>query len=194
MNQKRKANLMSWVADTCERIASLRGARIAHATIVEMALVERGLDGLPIFRHAAAPFIQATRIELALADGRFALFSNYQNDSDFPISMEFSPTTSIETHWADTTHNGEPSIYRIAPHPNFPIGFVTAAEPRLNANGDISEIAVTLEGDEVILRAGEVIEHADSTFAFCDLAGSILVFLSAQDRSRVELNKTLSWS
>ncbi|HVK81024.1 MAG TPA: hypothetical protein VM915_10480, partial [Verrucomicrobiae bacterium] len=79
MNQKRKANLMSWVADTCERIASLRGARIAHATIVEMALVERGPDGLPIFRHAAAPFIQATRIEFALADGRFALFSNYQN-------------------------------------------------------------------------------------------------------------------
>lgn len=184
---------MSWVSDTCERIASLRGARIAQVTIVEMALVERGPDGLPIFRHAAAPFIQAIRIELALADGRFALFSNDQNDSDFPISMEFSSTTSIEAHWADATREGEPSIYRIAPHTNFPIGFVAAVEPRLNANGDISEIAMTLEGNQIILRAGEVIEHADSTFAFCDMAGSILVFPSAQDLSRVELNKTLSW-
>jgi hypothetical protein len=30
------------------------------------------------------------------------------HDSDLLISMEFSPTTSIETHWADATWDGEP--------------------------------------------------------------------------------------
>ncbi|HVV33220.1 MAG TPA: hypothetical protein VHC73_08345 [Vitreimonas sp.] len=184
---------MSWVSDACESIASLRGKRITRATVVKMALIDQGPGGLPVFRHPAAPFVQAIKIELALDDGRFALFSNYQNDGDFPISMGILAESSIEAHWADATREGEPSIYRLASPPNFPLGLVTSAETRLNANGDIAEVAMAVEGREVVLRAGEVIEHAGNTFAFCDMAGSILLFLSADARSTAKLNETLSW-
>ncbi len=138
---------MSWVSETCKRITSLRGRRIEQAIVVEMALVQEGPDELPIFRHSAAPFIQAVKIELALDDGRFALFSNYQNE-EFPIAMDYAESSSMEPHWAEPTYNGEPSIYRFAPTPNFPLGLITAAEARLNNDGDISEVAITVENNK----------------------------------------------
>lgn len=188
--------------ETCDLIASLRGERVESATVVEMALVKGGPNGQPIFRHSSAPFIQAIQIELALDSGRFALFSNYQNDdtsdgfTDFPIGMDLLTESLIKPekpYWEEVLRDGEFSIYRLAPHPNFPLGLITDAKAILNANGDIAEIAIEVGGQPTLLFAGEVMEDQNDTFGICELAGSILLFPNPEDRQRTNFNEAVSW-
>ena len=185
---------MSFVADMRDRVASLKGSTIVRASVVEMALVEQGTHGLPIFRNAAAPFIQAIEVELALADGRFAVFSNWQNDDGFPICMEILSSSVIKPHWDDVTRYEEPSIFRLASDLNMPVGLVTGIETELDQNGAIVAVVLAFEGNEVVLRAGEVNELTNNVITLDDMGGSILIFLSPNDRSRTEFNKPIELS
>jgi hypothetical protein len=183
---------VSLVAETCQRLSSLRGASVKRAKIVEMAIAEKDDAGSPIFRHAGLPFIQAISIELELADGRYACFGNYQNDSDFPISLDISRSTSIEDHWNAAEREGEPSIYRFVTDPEFIEGDIVAAEARLDKAGNIFEVELGIGDRQVLLHAGEVIEHGELRVAACDMGGSILLFRDARDVAAARLNEIVT--
>jgi len=180
---------MSWAREIQDQIRALRGARIEDASIVEMALIERGPDGLPIFRHRLAPFIQAVCVDLRLADSRVAQIHDYQtDDADFPLGIWFTDTSSDEYSARLLGH----PIYRTALPPHIPRGEISDVQLALV---DESVLQITLRvGDAAIaIRAGEVIEHSDGYFATVDFSGSTLVFLDAADVDRTKFGEVMSW-
>jgi hypothetical protein len=180
---------MSEVSEIQDRASALRGARIEDAFIIEMALVERGHDGLPMFRHRLTPFIQAVRVELRLTDGRIANFGDYQTaNGEFPLGVWFTSDISGDSGSGLLEH----PIYRIAPQPHIPLGVIDDVGLELVDEG-VLQMNLWIDGVAIALRAGEVIEHSSEQFAICDLAGSTLVYLDATDVSHTRFGETLSW-
>jgi hypothetical protein len=180
---------MSWVREVQDQMRALRGARIEDASILEMALVECGSDGLPIFRHRLAPFIQAVRVDLRLSDGRVVQFHEHQTeDADFPLGMWFADTSSEEVSARLLQH----PIYRIAPQPHIPRSEIRDAQLEL-VRDEVLQITLRIGDASIALRAGEVIEHADGYFAVCDFGGSTLIYLDVADVARTQFGEVISW-
>lgn len=170
-------------------ISALRGARIEDVCILEMALVEAGPDGLPIFRHHLAPFIQAVRIELHLADGRLVEVGDYQTPrGEFPLGAWLTD----ESGRASASPLLEHPIYRLAPEPHIPRGVIDDVGLEC-AEGEVLQVNLRIGGSAIAIRAAEVIEHHYDYFAFCDFADAALVFPDAADVGRTQFGELMSW-
>lgn len=146
---------------------------------------------MPMYRHDAMPFLQAVLVEFRLGDGRFACFSTWQNDDTFPLALDIREQSLIADHWGEPLREGEPSIYRIAPETNLPLGVITGVRTSLDAADDLFQVEIEIDGRPMLLRAGEVIEHGQGRAAACDLAGEILVFPDAANLQRARLNEVI---
>lgn len=180
---------MSWTQDNKRRIESLVGCEVAQALIVEMAMIEEGPDGLPIFRIPALPFVQCHLIELVLDDGRVARLSNYQNEMTFGICVEFNESFSIDNSWSLPLPGmeGAPSIYRAPDDIRFPLGEITMVNVGLDENMDATQIEMTISGSRILLKAGEIIEDCGG-FTIAEQDESVLLFLRADDVSSVRFS------
>ena len=165
-----------WVKSQRQLIKDLVGVHIEKIYWVEMALADQGKTDTPLFRHAELPFVQAFFIRLQVADGRIGQFGVYQNDSNFGLCFGFVDMAMDNNDWPAPDADGTPSIYRKVTDIEFPTGTIKSASSRLDDEGDITEIDLSIEDRLVLLKAGEVYEGNDRTLFVRDCDESILVF------------------
>lgn len=185
--------MTDFISEQLEHFRSLRDTTVVQVSVTEMALIENTAEGMPIFRHEAAPFIQTVKIELVLSDGRFAIFDNHQNDYTFPIGINFAEESQTKKQWPAFTPDGEPSIYRLAPDIDIPLDKIENVKVIIDDRGDIEEISLNIGDRTIVLKAGEVIEDWGDTFVVKRLGGSILLFTEPDDIRRVHFDEKISW-
>lgn len=146
---------------------ALLGTRITGWTAVEMAIVEVGPDGSPLFEVAGIECLQLWRLELETADGLKAI-NTYQNNDLWGLQVESAAQRSV--HEVD-------GIFRRRRLSELPTGDVEAVTVRRAVPTlDVAEIELEVSGATVTLVAGEIEEHVGARLSFRWLDESVLVF------------------
>jgi hypothetical protein len=157
-----------WIAAKAREFEALRGSCIVFWVGVEMAL--RGGDEEPAqFSDPAVPFQQFSVLELALADGTIRKVTTYQNDTVFGLELQ---EASVKDDLRLEQWDG---IYRLREPSEWPTGFIDRARADID-DGDVLEVLLSIDGQPLLLLAGEVQEERDGRLSYIRGDESILVF------------------
>ena len=163
----------AWTDAQQSRFQALAGHTVLRYRATEMALVESGPSGAPVFGRHSQPFLQLNYLQLWLAGHPPVVVGTYQNDDTWGLSLE--ERLVLEGDAATRT-----SVFREANLSQLPLGVITAVGARRDSAGDLATITLGFATEEIVLAAGEVYEnaHGPPTVAFGD--ESILVFHSSE--------------
>jgi hypothetical protein len=146
---------------------ALLGTRITGWTAVEMAIVDVGPDGSPLFEVVGIDCLQLWRLELETADGLKAITA-YQNNDLWGLQIDSAAQRSV--HEVD-------GIFRRRRLSELPTGDVEAVTVRRAVPTlDVAEVELEVNGATVTLVAGEIEEHVSAQLSFRWLDESVLVF------------------
>lgn len=173
---------MDWVQDQIKILKSYEGSHIEKVMICEMAILEDD-EGDHIFEHPGCPFIQAQVIYLWLNSNNVIKIHTYQNDCVFGIC-----STTLENISELNVIREDDSIFRFSVCDAFPLGIISSVSALLNEYGDISEVKLVVNSNEILLKSGEVEEKYDGTMSIISDDGSVLVFLNPEELSEVKFN------
>lgn len=150
-----------WIGRQVDKFAGLVGEVVVGYRGVEMAFIENGPGGLPVFGGEDAPFLQLDRLDVELASARTLRVRAYQNDDRFGLWLwEPSPseggTLQGPAPLVDADWDG---IFRVARLDDLPTGPITKATAELDEEGEISVVTLSFGDVELALVAGEVFEQ-----------------------------------
>ncbi len=165
--------LHDWVAKQRRSFEALAGTAVTHYAAVEMAFLDQGSDGTPVFGQDDAPFQQLSWLRICLADGAEIPVQTYQSDDAFGLWIPDASTLERVNH---STEFEEGSIYRSADLGHLPTGRIERVRVEPNEYGDLSVVTLEFAKSQLDLVAGEVHEQREGppTVVFGD--ESILIF------------------
>ena len=161
---------MSWLQENIRQIYSLQGQQLETASIIEMAILESGANGLPQYTHPKCPFIQAQVIEWILSDGVVGRFYTYQTDYRWGIQLNFFPASTSRL----TCDRDPQSIFRMT-DVELPTGRINQIDLKLDSQNNVSRIYFTIGDAELLFVAGEVYEEENGISILLE-DESILIF------------------
>jgi hypothetical protein len=166
--------LMHVVASDAETLRrTLEGRAIVSYEADEMALWERGPDGLPVFADLQVPCVQCGSITIGFEDGtRLCIHTNLFGYEWGLIVTDFDRVASeLEVH------RDPYSIYRKATLEHFPAGSISRVAVTVNPDGSfIRAFSLEFEQGAVTLLAGEFEEQFDDGIRLMLDDESILFF------------------
>ncbi|MBO9714543.1 MAG: hypothetical protein J7495_16660 [Sphingomonas sp.] len=109
------------------------------------------------FPHPELGFVQATLLELRLADGGTVQVSAAQDDDRRSLWPRF---VAGDRHLLADRGEG---TFRTRPMPEFPTGDIARIRIELGTEADLRTLRLTIGKREGLLRAGEVYENRDGT-------------------------------
>lgn len=121
-----------------------------------MAFVECGADGLPVFHHPAIPCLQVCPLQLDFDDGRVAKLVTYLDESG---TWGLCLDDDVPSLGAGAANYGSGSIYRDRQFDELPFGTIEKVDVRLDPEGNIQGIWLSVDGVGVRLLAGEIYEE-----------------------------------
>jgi hypothetical protein len=147
-----------WVEQQAAFLRALTGCAVVRWHGIEMALRELGAGGLPDWQDESVPFLQLNRLDFVLGDGSETSVITYQNDDRWGLYRKNAlPSSRLRTD--------EPgSIFRSRRLETLPTGRIRGVSVTFH-EGDIGEVKLDIEGQEVRLSAGEVYEQNDGVIA-----------------------------
>jgi len=172
-----------WIFDQINILKSYEGSNIEKVMIWEMAIIESN-EGKHLFEHPDCPFIQAQVIYLMMDDKRTIKIHTYQNNCDWGIL-----SSVMEANLELNKSFGMDSLYRISVCHEFPVGLINSISTFQNENGDISEVRLVINTNEILLKSGEVYENHDGSITIKSNDESVLVFLNPEDLRKVNFDK-----
>ena len=151
-------NVIASDAETLRR--TLEGRAIVFYEAEEMALWERGPDGLPVFGHPQIPCVQCGSITIGFADDTCLRIQTNLSGYEWGLMVtDFCPVArQLEV-------DRDPySIYRKAPLERYPTGPISCVAANVDPNsGSIRAISMEFERGAVTLLAGEFEEQFDGS-------------------------------
>jgi hypothetical protein len=170
-----------WIQECIHNLHALQGRTIEQVIIWEMALLDAGHDGKPVFDHPACPFLQAWVLYLRLPPDDAVKILTYQNDDWFGL---YAAPVSTEAELVPDESDAD-SIFRKRELLTFPQGEITAVSIHQNEAEDISEVTLVIGQHTVLLKAGEVDERWDGSIYVRRDDESVLIFLDPRDVERI---------
>lgn len=179
-----------WIDNCIHNLMELKGRSIEKVFIVEMAFIEEGQDGKPVFEHPKCPFLQAYRLYLCFPSDEFVLIYVHQTDN---WSLNSEPADNHHDSFVEKLESlYVHSIFRKREIIDFPKGQIISVTITQTEGADISEIKLVVGNQAVLLKSGEVYENNDGSLSVTATDESILVFLDPNDVNKVDFNKPLS--
>ena len=172
---------MKWIEEQIASFHSLSGKCVTQWHGIEMALREADENGLPVFRDSSIPFLQLLELNLTFVDNSTASITTYQNDDRFGLCYEGGSLTSRNL-WDEPN-----SIYRLSLFDTLPTGQIQDVSVSLN-EGDIEEVKLKIEKQEIRLCAGEVYEEFDGSLRIVIMDESILVQVDGKHPDLINYN------
>lgn len=172
-----------WIEKQIAILKSYQGAYIERAIVNEMALFEHE-DGTPCFEHPECPFIQAHIVYLQLKDRETVKLQTYQNDCSWGIY-----STKLENKNELDRSQESSSFFRLSAFDDFPIGLIDSVSVAMNSENEIAELNLTIGGQQILLKSGEVYQEHDGGISVSSDDESVLVFLNPDDVNVVEFGK-----
>lgn len=164
------------------RFKALKNQQLKKVTIVEFPIFVGNDNEQSFYEHPLCPFIQSIFIFLKTKDNLY-MISNYQNDCIFGICIETTTPEELKLR----TEKQEKTSYP----KNFPLGKITDIAINLSKSNDILEILLEIEEKNILLKAGEVEEGWENTFAVNPDNNAILIFTEPEDIKQVKWSRTL---
>lgn len=159
-------------------VGSFVGADMVEVVLDEWALY--GPDEAPVFHHPDLHFVQALRVQLGFSDGRKLQIGIWQNDDHFALHfMQGEPERPFVPNPDPTA-----TFSRLRELTDFPSGRIIAIAPGANADGAIQEVAISIGGRTMILKAGEVDEDGGGRLRVMSEDESVLIFADRADYER----------
>lgn len=158
-----------WVAERAREFDQLRGQKIAAWTGVEMALREETAAGGPQFEDPAVPCLQLLILGASLDDGTFVTIDTYQDDITWGLWRRRA-ASDYSADWAGMT-----GIYRMRTLSELPTGEVDGVSTFLD-EGVLAEVVLHIQGQSLLLMAGELYEYPQERLVFKRCDESVLVF------------------
>ena len=171
-----------WVEEQVASFYALSRSRVTQWHGTEMALRDANENGLPDFRDLSIPFLQLLELNLTFVDGSTARITTYQNNDRFGLCCKNGPLASRDLEL------GPHSIYRSRLFDELPKGQIQDVSVSLNT-GDIEEVKLILETNEVRLCAGEVYENNDSSMHIVTMDESVLVQVDGKHPDLTNCNR-----
>jgi hypothetical protein len=170
-----------WNLAMAAALQALSGKTVTAAWAQEMAFY--GPDDAGHFADRNFDFIQANCFELRASSGEIFHFTCTLDDDFWAIWLRLIPD--------DQRLSPDPGEgwFRTRSLPEFPTGEIGELRTDAGAGNGIQEIRFTVDGSQVILRAGEVYENANGSLAVHDKDESVLVFLDSGAYSRTIFNE-----
>ena len=141
----------------------------------EMAFRGGEGDGDPQFELDGVPCLQIDVLHVELASRLLAIVSQLEAGIGW-----WRPEAPLEPY-----HDG---IFRVRRLSELPLGVIEAIDVGVTSEGNVSELRVRVDGQELFLISGEAVERTDGTLFFQRDDESLLVF-----RSRDDINR-LAWA
>jgi len=162
-----------WVRQKREAFEAVEGRHVKGWSGVEMALRLEGPDGHPVFDD---PSVHCLHVMVLLADldhGEAIEVLTYQNDCEW--GLQARAAKAERAVWD--------GIFRWRAFDDLPLGAVSNIRLRHSDRGDIGEVLLQVDGQEVLLVAGEIYETPGERLEYHAADESVLVFtdLAAAD-------------
>ena len=157
-------------------IERLLGRTVTSWVGIEMAILETGTDGAPVFEDDRVPCLQLMRLTATLDTDETFAFVTAQNETEFGLWR-------VPDSQAFATDDPQ-SIYRQRVLVDLPTGDITKTSIRSSEAGDIAEVELHFGDSALLLIAGEVWEERGDALSFHRFDESVLAFTdpSAADR------------
>lgn len=137
-----------WIEQQIEVLIALSGQTIASWRGVEMVFHGGENDEPAVFEHPAFPFLQFHRLEALLDTGSTCDLSTYQNDFVWGLCRYLGHAPLQPEGWD--------GIYRYAKDPGLPTGLINEVKIWVANTGDIAEVVLGIDSEEILFVAGEV--------------------------------------
>ena len=170
---------LDWVAQQRRAFGALVGRTVVGYSATEMAFVEEGPDGVPVFGGADAPFRQLDWLRLHLSGGDSVVVQTYQADYSFGLCKAEREAATGPRFRAEFESG---SIFRAADLTSLPSGEVERVEVELDGEGEVSVVSLAVAGSVLELVAGEVHERRSGPPAVHFGDESVLVFTDRDAR------------
>ena len=168
-------------------LANVVGKTVVRWQICEMALLERGENGMPLFQHKKLPFRQAIEVSLSFSDGSCLRFLPIYDDL-------LEGTTQVEMRDEEVDLSVEwsvQSIFRVVDIKNAPLGRLMRVETSNNSSGGVSKIEFTLENRWVAFKVAEVHETGRNVVRIVEGDQAILLFFSRSDYKSIRFGSQI---
>lgn len=167
---------------------NLKGKNLTGARMIEMALIDEGPDGSPIFEHPAIPFTQASYIILEFGDSLAVEVANFESyDTGWGLSAKELQHSSIRRD----IYREKNSIFRERDDISISTGKILKTSARLDSNLDISEVGISTESGSFVMKSGEVYEADGRTIHVKENDESVLLFLEPSKLESFEFGKKI---
>ncbi|MFI5613584.1 hypothetical protein [Amycolatopsis sp. NPDC051903] len=157
----------TWLLDTARAFTSLRGRRVESWTGVEMAFREDP----PRFTDPGVHCLQLLGLRAQMDSGRVLTITTYQYDSPDDLLFGLRPNPDYDVS-DDGSHRGS---YRWRALTELPTGRVDDVAT-FRDEGVLAEIRLQIEGQPLLLIAGEFDETPEGGLLLHPLDDSVLAF------------------